>query len=77
MAMPAPIEDVGTHSVTLIELVIPVVIIGILAVEVIPQFMDLASDAKNGALPLPLPLPEHSVNTLGHTVDHSLLHGIG
>jgi hypothetical protein len=67
----------GTHSVTLIELVIPIVILDILVTEALPVFIDLASDAKNGTLPFPLPLLEHSINTLGHTVDHSLLHGIG
>jgi hypothetical protein len=78
MGMPAPqIENVGTHSVTLIDLVIPLVIIDILAVEAIPQFIDLASDAKNGTLPLPPPLPHNIINTIGLSADHGLDHGLG
>jgi hypothetical protein len=66
----------NTESVTLIELVIPVVIIGILAAEAIPQFIDLSNDAKNGTLPLPL--PENIINIIGLGVDHGLLdHSLG
>jgi hypothetical protein len=45
-----PAVSLGAQRVTLIELVIPVIALGILAAVAIPQFIDLSSDAKNACV---------------------------
>ena len=86
MGMPAPqLETIGAHNVTILELVTVLTIIDNLVVEAIPQFIDLASDAKNGTLPLPLPLPlGGSAHNLGadlplqySIVEHSFVNTVG